>query len=136
MILPDEVIRDALMRSDIRVFDLLVRDLGTVLAVWGLVDSDSARRRAERAIRSVMPKSIAFHLTPVHAPRLTPLTSGRSHADSAETYTVQRGETLQDIARKVYADPDKWTLIRDANRARLPDPACIRQGTMLLVPWD
>lgn len=131
MLLPDEVIRDALMRSGIRVFDLLVRDFGTVLAVWGLVDSESTRRRAERAIRSVMPQSVAFHLTPVHA-RLTPPCSGRGAAD--DTYTVQRGETLQDIARKCYSDPDKWSLIRDANRERLPNPECIRQGTVVVVP--
>lgn len=132
MLLPDEVIRDVLLRSGIRVFDLLVRDFGTVLAVWGLVDSESARRRAERAIRSVMPQSVAFHLTPVHAPRLTPPFSEPRAA--ADTYTVLRGETLQDIARKCYSDPGKWSLIRDANRERLPNPECIRQGTVVVVP--
>jgi LysM repeat protein len=48
------------------------------------------------------------------------------------TYTVQKGDTLKDIAESIYGDPEKWKLIADANGIK--DPNNIPPGTKLKIP--
>ncbi len=48
------------------------------------------------------------------------------------TYTVQRGDSLSKIARRVYGDPHKYTLIKNANN--IPDPGRIWVGQVLVIP--
>ena len=50
------------------------------------------------------------------------------------TYVVRRGDTLYSIARRFYGDGKLWTLIRDANRDRIPAPELLRVGTELTIP--
>ncbi len=47
-------------------------------------------------------------------------------------YTIQRGESLQDIARKVYGDPNAWVRIAQANNINNPDH--IEVGMELTIP--
>ncbi|QQS43697.1 LysM peptidoglycan-binding domain-containing protein [Candidatus Roizmanbacteria bacterium] len=47
-------------------------------------------------------------------------------------YTIQRGESLQDIARKVYGDPNAWVRIAQANNITNPDH--IEVGMELTIP--
>jgi len=49
------------------------------------------------------------------------------------TYTVQRGDSLARIARKVYGDPHQYPLLQGANN--LADPGRIWVGQVLLVPF-
>lgn len=134
MLMRDQQVRDVLARSNLRILHLLVRDFGPFFAVWGLVDSEDIRTRAERAIRRAVPGYVTFHLTTPHEPRFTPLSAARIHEGTAAVYTVRRGDTLREIARKCYDDPEKWELIRDANPHRIHNPECIRQGTQIVVP--
>jgi LysM repeat protein len=48
------------------------------------------------------------------------------------TYTIQRGDTLSTIARKLYGDPHKYRIIQQANR--LDNPSMIWVGQVLLIP--
>jgi murein DD-endopeptidase MepM/ murein hydrolase activator NlpD len=48
------------------------------------------------------------------------------------TYTVQRGDTLSAIARRVYGDPTKYPVIQNANK--LADPGKIFVGQVLVIP--
>jgi LysM repeat protein len=50
------------------------------------------------------------------------------------TYTVQAGDTLSSIAKLVYGRSGLWTLIFEANRDLLSDPAKIRPGQVLRIP--
>jgi len=50
------------------------------------------------------------------------------------TYTVVRGDTLWDIAERIYGDPLKWRLIFEANRDILRSPEDLRPGQKLVIP--
>lgn len=52
----------------------------------------------------------------------------------ADTYTVQKGDTLSAIAHKHYGKASKWHAIFDANRDQLDDPDRIRPGQVLTLP--
>jgi len=47
---------------------------------------------------------------------------------------VKAGETLSEIADQFYGDPDKFTIIFDANRNQLTDPDVIHPGQDLRIP--
>jgi LysM repeat protein len=50
-------------------------------------------------------------------------------------YTVQAGDTLWDIARRAYNDPEDWDTIYDANRHVIGnDPNLIKPGQVLQIP--
>ena len=68
-------------------------------------------------------------------------TTGNVLADATSketpaTYTVQAGDTLWDIAEKIYGDPMKGTKIFEANRlGRLPNGnVLIHRGNVLVIP--
>lgn len=51
-----------------------------------------------------------------------------------ETYTVQEGDTLWLIAYRLYAQPERWRDIQNANAALLPSPESLRTNMQLTVP--
>jgi nucleoid-associated protein YgaU len=51
----------------------------------------------------------------------------------AEEYTVQAGDTLEKIARKVLNDGRKWKELYEWNRDQLPDPGRLRVGQVLKI---
>jgi Flp pilus assembly protein TadD len=52
----------------------------------------------------------------------------------ALTYKVQKGDTLQGIAEKVYKNRNLWRRIYDANRSYLKNPYQLTAGQVLVVP--
>ncbi len=50
------------------------------------------------------------------------------------TYTVRPGDTLYNIAAKLYGDRAAWQKLYEANRAVIPDPTRLRVGVTLTVP--
>ncbi|MEM7345892.1 MAG: SCP2 sterol-binding domain-containing protein [Chloroflexota bacterium] len=58
---------------------------------------------------------------------------GRGEAGVPTTYTVQSGDNLAKIARKVYSDPYKYPVIQNANN--LSDPGRIWVGQVLIIPF-
>ncbi|MCA8925392.1 MAG: LysM peptidoglycan-binding domain-containing protein [Planctomycetes bacterium] len=50
------------------------------------------------------------------------------------TYTVEPGDTLGAISRKVYGTSRHWKAIHEANRDRVPRPEALRSGTELRIP--
>ncbi len=56
-------------------------------------------------------------------------------ADVTETfYTVQSGDSLSKISKEVYGDPNKYTVIFEANKPMLAHPDKIYPGQVLYVP--
>jgi nucleoid-associated protein YgaU len=53
-------------------------------------------------------------------------------SDHTRVHTVQRGETLPQIAYQAYKDPARWRLIAEANR--LLRPRNLEPGTVLELP--
>lgn len=55
-------------------------------------------------------------------------------ADTTGSYTVKSGDSLAKIAKAVYGDSSKWTLICNANRSVIADCNNIRAGVALVIP--
>ncbi len=51
-----------------------------------------------------------------------------------QEYTVQSGDSLSKIAKKLLGDGNAWKKIFDANRDVLDDPDKIRPGQTLKIP--
>ena len=64
------------------------------------------------------------------------MTAGASvgSGQSQRRYTVQAGDTLSEISRQYYGDPNQYMKIFNANRSLLKDPNTIRPGQELLIP--
>ncbi len=61
------------------------------------------------------------------APDITPSSHVRS-------YTVEAGDTLSAIAKRVYGRSSQWNVIYQANRDQLDDPDRIFPGQVLTLP--
>jgi nucleoid-associated protein YgaU len=61
-------------------------------------------------------------------------TATPADAAGGRTYTVKSGDNLRKIAQHFYGDEMKWHKIRDANRAKLPNPDQIQAGMQLTIP--
>ena len=51
-----------------------------------------------------------------------------------QTYTVEKGDTLSQIAQQFYGKSGKWHAIFEANRDQLKDPDKIQVGQKLKIP--
>jgi hypothetical protein len=52
----------------------------------------------------------------------------------AQTYTVQAGDTLSEIAKRFYGHANDYMAIFNANRDQLNDPDKIKPGQVLKIP--
>lgn len=55
-------------------------------------------------------------------------------AEVATFYTVQKGDTLSEIAKKQYGNAGKYMVIFEANKPMLSDPNKIYPGQVLRIP--
>jgi len=53
---------------------------------------------------------------------------------TARNYVVEKGDTLQKIAQKMYGTTKEWKKIYDANRDKIKNPDRIRPGQVLIIP--
>jgi nucleoid-associated protein YgaU len=113
----------ALQGAGVNVFDLKVKDVGGMTAVYGSVTSESEKQKAEQAIESRLGK-IANHLE-------VQIAAG---AASGRRYTVKAGDTLSKIAKEFYGDASQWKKIQSANADLITDPDKIQTGWTLNVP--
>ena len=60
--------------------------------------------------------------------------SSTAPADQGQSYTVQSGDSLSKIAKRVYGDANKWHTIFDANRDKIKNPDLIHPGQVLTLP--
>jgi nucleoid-associated protein YgaU len=59
---------------------------------------------------------------------------GGGGAWTSRTYTVEKGDTLSEIAQKMYGKASKYTVIFEANKPMLDDPDKIYPGQVLRIP--
>jgi LysM repeat protein len=55
-------------------------------------------------------------------------------APPPRTYTVQKGDTLSEIAKQFYGHANEYPKLFQANRDQLSDPDKIRPGQVLKIP--
>jgi nucleoid-associated protein YgaU len=53
---------------------------------------------------------------------------------TSKTYTVEKGDTLSEIAQKMYGKANKYNVIFEANKPMLKDPDKIYPGQVLRIP--
>jgi len=64
----------------------------------------------------------------------TPSAPAASGPGESVSYTVQKDDTLQKIAKKFYGSYGKWTRVYEANKDKLKNPNFVRPGTVLTIP--
>lgn len=64
----------------------------------------------------------------VEQPGTTPITR------ASDSYEVQRGETLSDIARRKLGSPNRWSDIAKLNEDVIRDPHALKPGTVIRLP--
>ena len=52
----------------------------------------------------------------------------------AQTYVVEKDDTLQKVAKKFYNSYGKWTVIYEANKEKIKNPNFLKPGTELTIP--
>jgi nucleoid-associated protein YgaU len=52
----------------------------------------------------------------------------------AQTYTVQKDDTLQKISKKLFGSYGKWYKIYEANKEKIKNPNILKPGTVLNIP--
>jgi nucleoid-associated protein YgaU len=57
-----------------------------------------------------------------------------SQPSTMREHVVRKGETLTQIARKYYGDPNEWRRISRANSGQLKSPTAIQAGMKLRIP--
>jgi nucleoid-associated protein YgaU len=72
--------------------------------------------------------------SPSPSPGGTKVASGGSGAKPGEVYTVRRGDSLPEIARRAYGKIDRWHEIWLENFERIDDPDRLKAGTRLNLP--
>lgn len=70
----------------------------------------------------------------VPVPRLQPGIEGTPILSTAQTYTVQKGDTLYSLAKRYYGDGKLWTKIADANKDKIRDAQTLTIGSVLTIP--
>jgi len=52
----------------------------------------------------------------------------------AQTYTVQKDDTLQKISKKIYGSYGKWYKLYEANKDKIKNPNVLKPGAVLTIP--
>ena len=100
---------------------------GDKLFIKASVASEDLKNDIWNAIKSVNPNCDDVTVEIDINPALTP-------APSAQSYTVQPGDTLSKIAKHYYGDANAYMKIFEANTDQLDDPNKIQVGQELKIP--
>jgi nucleoid-associated protein YgaU len=60
--------------------------------------------------------------------------SSTAASPAGRSYTVQKGDSLSKIAKRVYGDAQQWRKIHEANRDIIDNPDLIHPGQVLKLP--
>ena len=103
----------------------------------GTVDTQDQANQIWNAIKTVpdWQKDIVADIKATGKPAQQPQAPPAASAAPAEqTYTVQSGDTLSGIARKLLGNANAYMEIFNANRDQLTDPDKIKPGQVLKIP--
>lgn len=121
--------------TKIIINDLMVAFVVTLCIIVGLVLIFSNYKNKYE----LPSKGVSFFITPKPTePPPSPVGSIKEGLQTkqvtikTDTYTIQAGDTLWDIAEKAYGDPYLWPKIFNANSIQNPD--LIYSGDKLVIP--
>lgn len=78
--------------------------------------------------------SSAQGIPPVRVQKQTPAAASGAPSAGEQSYQVQPGETLSQIARKFYGKSSAWKTIRDANPGTIGPDGVVRAGQVIRIP--
>ena len=108
------------------------------LHIKGTVRSEDEKNQIWNAIKTIptWQKEIAadIRIKPGAAPQPAAQAPAAAPAAAATTYTVQSGDTLGGIAKKLLGNANDYMEIFNANRDQLSDPDKIKPGQVLKIP--
>ncbi len=104
------------------------------LFVQGDAPSEDAKNRVWDQIKLVNPNWQSELTADIRLASQQQASSGVRSSNAERTYTVKPGDTLSKIAEEMYANPNEYQKIFDANRDQLRDPNQIRPGQQLKIP--
>jgi LysM repeat protein len=115
--------------------DVQVRNLhveGDKLFIKGVAPSEDAKNRVWDQIKQVDTnyKDLNADIS------VNPSLGVSQTASGAESYTVKSGDTLSEISRQYYGNPNESMRIFYANRDKLNDPNQIQVGQQLVIPKE
>jgi LysM repeat protein len=115
--------------------DVQVRNLhveGDKLFIKGVAPSEDAKNRVWDQIKQVDTnyKDLNADIS------VNPSLGVSQTASGAESYTVKSGDTLSEISRQYYGNPNEYMRIFYANRDKLNDPNQIQVGQQLVIPKE
>lgn len=94
-----------------------------VVTVYGTTDSHANREKIVLALGNVHGVATVDDRISVVVPPVT-----------SKFYTVEKGDSLSGIAKKMYGDAMKYPVIFEANKPMLKDPSLIYPGQNLRIP--
>jgi LysM repeat protein len=102
----------------------------------GVVTSDDDKNQIWNALKTVpdWQKDVVADIKVQPGARAAQPASTAQGAGGASTYTVQAGDTLSAIAKKLYGHANEYMDIFNANRDQLSDPDKIKPGQVLKIP--
>lgn len=109
------------LKLPIDALDIALDD--DVVTVYGTTDSHENREKIVLALGNV-------HGVATVDDRITVVTP----PPTTKFYTVEKGDSLSKIAKKMYGDPMKYPVIFEANKPMLKDPSLIYPGQSLRIP--
>lgn len=127
---------NVIQQQQVRLSHLHIQD--GKLFMQGVAPSEEAKNKVWDQIKLVNPKydDITADIT-VDAsaqPQQGQAQSAASAGNGHRVYTVQPGDSLSIIAKRVYGDAAQYMKIFEANRDKLQDPNKIYPGQQLTIP--
>ena len=115
-------------------FDGSAQERDGKLHFTGTVSSDDEKNQIWNALKTVpdWQKDVVADITV--KPGAARPASAPAAGTSAQTYTVQSGDTLSGIAKKFLGNANAYMDIFNANKDQLTDPDKIKPGQVLKIP--
>jgi LysM repeat protein len=104
----------------------------------GTVGSDDEKNRIWNAIKTIptWEKEVVADIRVKPRPEAATPSSGQTSTSAARetSYTVQSGDTLSAIAKRLLGNANDYMTIFNANKDQLSDPDKIKPGQVLKIP--
>jgi nucleoid-associated protein YgaU len=124
---------NVIQQQQVRLSHLHIQD--GKLFMQGVAPSEQAKNKVWDQIKLVNPKydDITADLTVDTSAQPQPAQT-QPAGNGRKVYTVQPGDSLSIIAKRVYGDANQYMKIFEANRDKLQDPNKIYPGQQLTIP--
>jgi len=109
---------------------------GSKLLIRAIAPSQEVKNRIWNQVKLIDSSypDLICDISVVQAPATMTAGASASGGQGQRRYTVKAGDTLSEISREFYGDPNQYGKIFNANRNVLRDPNTIRPGQELLIP--